>query len=544
MSKYPRILVRYRLPNSDQWSDLQWCDIQRIGEGDVTHIEVRIAQATPAGAMPADSQFTLLDSESAKKLLVIDISETAQNPSVVLDGSKRADVLYCLTIVNNMMYRFSFHPLSHLFTSSGASWKDAGSFNLGICLSLGRFFTAEDIAADTRLVMRTDKTDQYNLLQYPSELLSDFTAQLSAWYHEQITIQQQRIVAEEQLRQRARELAEQQLRVREAEAAEVRQWHAQPVDIDASLVTSSIDDLDRLMLHAPICDALFQIKSLSNNPAHYQEILFHLLSQTPISDHSSADLKNEVTSFQTQFLRNGYDLNALFQSPDSRHPTLATVFHYVLDVVLLELQNYDASYYDQESQSFKAVCPESYTEIQLGVTQRTTLIDSAVDSNADARLAAQLQMQDIVDAGDGMLAAALQFRDQLRARRELPPVDGIFSQPAPDENPGEASDQQNFPHGMSRYNARLGLFAHQGGIQPQSRVEPDVAQYRRLFMLILGGTLCVAGTCIAFYALAPGLTLIAGGIGCLIAATLTPRPRDNGPTAVLPAAYFGYPLGM
>ena len=531
MAKYPRILVRYRLPNSDQWSDLHWCDIQRTGEGDATNIEVRIAQATREGVMPADNQFTLLDSESAKKLLVVDITETARNPRIVLADTKGADLLYCLTIVNNMMYRFVFHPQSRLFTSSGTSWKDAGSFNLGICLPLGGVFTGEDIAADARLVMRTDKTEHYNLLQYSSPLLSDFTNQLSAWYLEQTTIQQQGILAEEQLRQRARESGEQQMRAREAEAAELRQWHTQPVDIDASFVNSSIDDLDRLILHAPICEALFHIKSLTNNPAHYQEILFHLVSQTPISDSSSADLKDEIISFQTRFLRNSYDLNELFQSSESRHPTLATVHHYVLDVVLLELQNYDESYYAEDSQPFKAVCPRSYTEIQLGVTQRTRLIDvdGPVDFNADARLAAQLQMQD-ANEGDDMLAIALQLRNQVRARRGLPPLDGINSQSTPIETPA----RRNFPRDMSRYNARLGLFAHLCGIQPPFRLELN-DQTRRLVMLILGGTLCVVGTCIAFYALAAGLSLIAGGIGCLVAATLlTPRSQDNAP----PTAYL------
>ena len=107
MPRHNRILVRYRLPESnDQWSELQWCDIEKNAEDG--SIQVRVAPARGA-VMPEDRAFTVLPPEDAKKLLVWDVSS---------DENARA---YCLVIQANALYRFDFDSRTDLLIA-GKYW--------------------------------------------------------------------------------------------------------------------------------------------------------------------------------------------------------------------------------------------------------------------------------------------------------------------------------------------------------------------------------------------------------------------------------------
>ncbi|MCX7091111.1 MAG: hypothetical protein NTU48_06650 [Legionellales bacterium] len=167
MPRHNRILVRYRLPESnDQWSELQWCDIEKNAEDG--SIQVRVAPARGA-VMPEDRAFTVLPPEDAKKLLVWDVSS---------DENARA---YCLVIQANALYRFDFDSRTDLLIA-GKYWSlEKNDFDKDQpSLPIMTTFKDESIA-DTRLAMRTRDSYNYKQLTEKAEELSALKSQHTAW---------------------------------------------------------------------------------------------------------------------------------------------------------------------------------------------------------------------------------------------------------------------------------------------------------------------------------------------------------------------------
>lgn len=178
MPRLDRILVRYRLPQSDQWSDLRWCEIEKnaIDGG----IQVRVAPAT-GRVMPADSAFEPLTLDEARKLLVWDITESG------------APTAYCFVLKENNLYRFSFDMASKCFAGYGQCWSlethDPDASQASIKL-LSAFNTTE-IDDDSRLAMRTRDSYNYKQLTEVAENLAALRSQYSDWQQKVILERQQ-----------------------------------------------------------------------------------------------------------------------------------------------------------------------------------------------------------------------------------------------------------------------------------------------------------------------------------------------------------------
>ena len=199
MPRLDRILVRYRLPQSDQWSDLRWCEIEKnTTDGS---IQVRVAPATGL-VMPADSAFKPLTLDEARKLLVWDVTE--------------APAAYCFVLQNNNLYRFSFDMRSKCFVATGGQcWSletnehDASQASIAL---LSAFNTTE-IEGDSRLVMRTRDTYNYTQLTEGSLNLVALRSQYTDWQQQEALAAAAEAEKNEQLRLRA----ERQLEIEEAE---------------------------------------------------------------------------------------------------------------------------------------------------------------------------------------------------------------------------------------------------------------------------------------------------------------------------------------
>ena len=222
MPRHNRILVRYRLPESnDQWSELQWCDIEKNAEDG--SIQVRVAPARGA-VMPEDSAFMVLPPEDAKKLLVWDVSSDENAPA------------YCLVIQANALYRFDFNPGTDLL-AAGKYWSfETNDFDRDqTALSLKVTFM-EESKTDTRLAMRTQDKYHHTQLTEKAAALSYLKVQYTAWQQKLIQ-DQQRVQAAaaamlaEQEQQKHLELERQRERVRrEQEAADrARERRPDPV---------------------------------------------------------------------------------------------------------------------------------------------------------------------------------------------------------------------------------------------------------------------------------------------------------------------------
>ncbi len=400
MPKYHRVLVRYRLPTSEQWSDLHWCDIERTESNEM---RVRVASAVQGAHMPGDDKFEDLAPESAKKLLVIDCSGPEETSGGwPLRARTSSDFKsYCVVFTANSMFRIDFKPQTKLFMQQGQCWLEGNCFNLGNLISLQRCFTLEEIAADQRLQMRTKSTaDNYELLEYDAKLIGDLKRQYlessinHVIHHEEVADTCQTAVVDQSRNQTNQDWLTIERR--------------QNVAIDMASVSSALKLEDRILLHDTVCTALSSVKSLSNSPDEYQMALHAVLGKAKSSYEAdcSFDLKAEVQSFRDRMLCDSVDLNKIFAPEVSSHshPSLASVCQYVSECVFLELKNQDPSLEGSTSDMFITPCPVSYLEVQLGRrNQQFDVLVGAVDFPIvdDAIYALQLQMDELNGRGQG-----------------------------------------------------------------------------------------------------------------------------------------------
>ncbi|NDH67441.1 MAG: hypothetical protein EBY22_05945 [Gammaproteobacteria bacterium] len=340
MPKYHRVLVRYRLPTSEQWSDLHWCDIERTESNEM---RVRVASAVQGAHMPGDDKFEDLAPESAKKLLVIDCSgpeETSGGWPLRARTSSDFES-YCLVFTANAMFRIVFQSQTKLFMQQGQCWVQGNRFNLDNLIRLQHCFTPEEIAADKRLQMRTKSTaDNYaiNHVIHLEEGADTFQRSGVGQSHNQTN--QDWLTTERR----------------------------QNVAIDMASVSSALKSEDRILLHDTVCTALSSVKSLSNSPDEYQMALHALLGKAKNLADCSYELKAEVQSFRDRMLCDSVDLNKIFAPEVSshRHPSLASVCQYVSECVFLELKNQYPNDRNLTSEMFVRPSPPSYLEIHLG----------------------------------------------------------------------------------------------------------------------------------------------------------------------------------
>lgn len=183
MPHYNRILVRYCLSQSiDQWSELQWCDIEKNTENH--SIEVRVAPAQNE-VMPEDTSFTALSEKCAKKLLVWDVADEGNNA-------------YCLVIRAGALCRFNF-DLSTKLLVNGQYWSfENNDYDKNKPVLLMReTFNETDIQDDQRLVM---KASDYNheQLEAKAEKLPALKLQYTAWQKKIIQDRERKSAEQEQ----------------------------------------------------------------------------------------------------------------------------------------------------------------------------------------------------------------------------------------------------------------------------------------------------------------------------------------------------------
>lgn len=498
MPQYHRVLVRYRLDHSDQWSPLYWCDIDRAD----SEVQVKVAKADPNAAMPPEDIFILLSPESAKKLLVLDYSgldlESTQSMWPLRVGShNECHATYCLVTKDNEMFRVDFQPISHLFNQQGGQrWISETAFDRQNLLRLQNFFTDEEIAADPRLRMRSnDPADNYDLLTtYSAEEIERYQQQYRAWQ----TLRS-RVIALENVVSRTPEVG-----ARHSETNPDQNWRSQrrnPVDIAMEAVPSGLENSDRNIVHNYACRELTQIKTATSTQEEYQRVLYTLVTNSPIPVEFSEDLISTIGLFRNIMLRDSDDLNDLFSQEGSSRPSLYLVYQYVLELVFLELQTQDFSLVDVRSDQYVAACPDSYLRLYLGRSnpRQEVLCAFVVSEEDDARLARRL--------------------DEEQRRAAVPPL-------------------------IARYDGRNNLF------RPSNRssgyAAPDLSSgiYSLLYR-VMGTGLCAWGVCVAWSSFFTGVAIIVGGLCCLLAAVAfsnhNMRARDYMPPA---GAFGGYPLGM
>lgn len=387
MPRYHRIVVKYRLTESDQWSAPRWCDIEQNPEDN--RIQVRTA---PVGTvMPSDDDFELLSSEQAKKLLVVDCEEESNNK-------------YCLVLIDQAMYRFNF---SHnYFVLNGSYWSFATNDYAKDrpALPLKYAFNSE-IAGDARLAMRTK--DEYNHQQLSDVFaLFDSLKQQYADWQKQLTSptkQQNPIINWQDI------------------------TRCEPVNINMEGIDSNLDFLERIPLYDHILNALAAIKRETLDQDEYQKALYAVIDRSnPLPPDEN--VQRAIQSVRDSWLRNSLDLENIFSQEGSTHPTLHDVYHFVLDCAFLELQVYDSELSGAQSSYYKEDCPRSYLEIQLGRNNQAGEVllgdEIIADPDDDAALALDLQIHEWlgndVDAPRG--AAHRFFAHQPLPR---PPVDEL-----------------------------------------------------------------------------------------------------------------------
>ncbi len=307
MSKYPRMLVRFRSENHDGWSDLNWCDIKK----EYGSFVVKVAAAKAAGYMPAEAAFKELKPELAKKLLVIDFDDTRS----IMKGK------YCLVNHSNELYRIEFNPVEpHLFAPSGGiGWKKNDEFDSQIRLSLNDCFTASEIQSDKRLNMRTDSADQnYNQLVYSKETHQDLNQQFMNWQDWKtkrkvdVFVPIDGVTGEEQLNQNS--------------------WNN---------------------FHVALCGKLSTIKFYTETQQEYSQVLQTLISRTVELKNYSSELNNEIHRLREEFLNNSPTMRDLFIDQDAQitqtiSPDLlyAARTHF-LELIFVELKNHDLNFKDE-----------------------------------------------------------------------------------------------------------------------------------------------------------------------------------------------------
>ncbi|MEI6094313.1 MAG: hypothetical protein WCR08_02425 [Gammaproteobacteria bacterium] len=570
MPKYHRVLVRYRLPTSDQWSDLHWCDIERTESNEM---RVRVACAVQGARMPRDDEFEDLAPESAKKLLVIDCSgpeETSGGWPLRARTSSDFES-YCLVFTANAMFRIAFQSQTKLFMQQGQSWVEGNRFNLDNLIRLQHCFTPEEIAADKRLQMRTQSAaDNYDLLKYDAELINDLKRQYlespinHVIHREEVADTVQTAVVDQSHDQTNQDWLTTERR--------------KPVVIDMDSFSSAFEWGDRTLLHHVVCIALSSVKSCSNSPDEYQMALRALLGNAKIPANCSLELITEVQVFRDSMLCNSMDLNTIFAHEVSSHPSLASVCQYVSECVFLELKNQDPSLEGSSSDMFITPCPVSYLEVQLGRRnqQSEVLVGGGLFTDHDAAIAAQLQMEELgggglqgarlnsvpsnfssavsgfVDGGnsqsdiwgsrlqqrdstdnDATYAASLQLQEDQDEGLNLPANQHFMPQHGCNVS-GGAGARSN-PSGSNRVpfyprqHGRYGFWGHIPSAAPQ---------FNRLLLCCMGAGRCTLGVYLAFSSFFTGAAIIAGGLLCLLAASLAAN-RNPAPVYGAPSVGFG-----
>ncbi|MCX7091110.1 MAG: hypothetical protein NTU48_06645 [Legionellales bacterium] len=169
MPRHDRVLVRYRLPDSDQWSALHWCDITRNEGEDSIQVLVVLARDE---VMPAYDAFRLLPPEQAKKLLVWDLRG-------------EANIAYGFVFQANNLYRFDFMtepgPESFLPVGRCWSWKK-NNYDYGLSApNLRELFVTAIEKQDRRLHMETQDNYNYQQLRGVEGQLPALKVQYQAW---------------------------------------------------------------------------------------------------------------------------------------------------------------------------------------------------------------------------------------------------------------------------------------------------------------------------------------------------------------------------
>ena len=367
-----RILLRYRLSSvSEGWSSPHWSYIQLTASG----AQVFVTSAQLNTLIPSDSSFVLLGTEQAKKLMVVDYSQ-----------SSPSEQRYCLLLQGKDIFQFKFDPNTKAFVAAGGrAWSArAGGFE-GRQLGLLQAFSANEIFLDPRLLMKTKAFNHFDLLS--NELFEGYQSIYEQWQN--------------QLK-RQEQLSQERARQNDAAEAALDDWRRQAVEIPFDALASyQLSDLDRLIIHAPVCQSLSEIKSLCGSKEEFNTILFQLFVRPQLPDEQcSPRLKEKIARFYADFLINGGTLYQLFKVEGSEHPPFSWVYNYVLDMVFVELQANDPLYRGEHSRRFKKSCPLSDAHQRLGIQRSMVLVDEDEDIgepvyDEDEELAYQLQMQEL-----------------------------------------------------------------------------------------------------------------------------------------------------
>ncbi|MBP6918423.1 MAG: hypothetical protein KBB94_05870 [Legionellaceae bacterium] len=522
MPKYHRVLVRYRLPTSDQWSGLHWCDIERTESNEM---RVRVASAVQGERMPRDDKFEDLAPEHAKKLLVIDFPGPDETPGGCPLRVRSSELeSYCLVFTANAMFRIDFRKPLNICLPHGQRWVEGRLFNPQNTISLSSCFTEAEIAHDKRLGMRIS-ADNYDLLVYPSELILDLERQYRASditavpQHEEVPHKVQTAVVDPSHDQTNRYWLTTERR--------------EKVAIDMASVESALESNDRMLLHDTVCRELTGVKNNCNSPEEYQLALYTLLSKDEISTDFSEDLMGAIRLFRNTMLRSSMDLNRIFAQEGSTKPSLATVCQYVFACVFQELKNQDSSLVSQSSDDYITRSrPDAYLNIYLGSSNEPSEVwqgrQSGISTANDARYAAFLQLGELQQA---------QNHDRLNsAYSNSPVVVGArdVSVGLESEQGGRQSNSlsPNLAHLHPRLHS-MSLFRSTRGQMPS-----EAPQVNRLLLRFIGAALCGLGFSLAFSSFFTGAAILAGGILCLLASNL---PTNHNPAAnyVAPSGGFG-----
>ncbi len=510
MPKYHRVLVRYRLPTSDQWSGLHWCDIERTESNEM---RVRVASAVQGERMPKDDEFEDLAPEHAKKLLVIDFSGPDETPGGWALRARPSSEFesYCLVFTPNAMFRIDFQPQARLFMQQGQCWRDGKHFDPGNRIGLQNCFTREEIDADKRLAMRTHShADNYAFLAYSPELIFDLKRQYlesaitAVPQHEEVLHKVQTAVVDPSHDQTN------QYWLTTARRENVR--------IDMASVDSALESNDRMLLHNTVCRELTGVKNNCNSREEYQLALYTLLSKDEISTDFSEDLVTAIRLFRDMMLRSSMDLNRIFAQEGSTKPSLATVCQYVLECVFQELKNQDSSLVEQSSDDYITRSrPDTYLNIYLGGSNEPSEVwqgrQSGISTDNDAIYAGFLQLRELRQA-------------QLNSTSSNSPVvvaaRGVRTGQESEQGGRQSNSlRPDSAHLHPRLHS-MSLFRSARGQMPS-----EAPQVNRLLLRFIGAALCCWGFSLAFSSFFTGAAILAGGILCLLASTSTLNSNRN-----------------
>lgn len=502
MPQYPRILIHYRLPHSDQWSDLQWCDLQKTATG---AIQVRVAPTNPT-AMPDNTQFRALDPQLAAKLLVVDCSnasqkERASNGPLIARASEEKITYYCLICIETDIFRFDFNRYG-LFNEKGMAWIDAKNFDSARTLNARGLFQ-EESKSDPRLLMRTREPVDYPILQADYQNISLLQQQYQQWETESAIIHQQ------QEKQANEEMLAQEEKL-QSEAAWKR-MKREPVSFVSDGIAADLNAVDRLLLHDSVCQGLARIKANSQNSVEYQTALWGLLNPKLMPILEDLELSSAVRNFREMYLCHSIDLRKIFTQEVSTHPSLYSVCDYVNEAIFLELQHWDPSLAQQSSQSHKMIYPESYRSIYLGQNN-----DMGVDVEDDAAYALRLQMQEYFSHSEHSVSVV---------------PNQAFVQPGAVENQYVSQARPEPP--------RLNFHSLFAARSPRVRGAPSPANYSNFLLLMSGLALCAFACYLLTLSPYVGLAVMLAGICCLLIAKYpTNRPPES--PAQRAAHFWGY----